>query len=364
MTLEYLILLITVLYVVQILIFQAVLNRSGTPSSSDHPGLVSVVVAARNEEATIARCLQSLIDQDYPSDRYEIIVVNDQSNDGTVQICSRFREQYPHVKLEHAPESTVLRGKTNALAHGIDAATGDVIFVTDADCVVPSTWISGTLDYYSSEVGIVGGMTLQNATGWFGGMQSLDWAFLLGIASATTTMGLPLSSIGNNLSFRKKAYNQVGGYRNLPFSVTEDFLLFQSIAKTKSWKYLYPITPRTLVMSEPCKSVGELIRQKRRWGKGGLRMTAYGFLVMTVGFGLHAVIAAGLMLGSIAAAGTALMAKIVSDYLFLRTVLASCGAAEHIKHFYKFEVYYICYTILLPFMVLFGGRVRWKGRTY
>ena len=161
-----------------------------------------------------------------------------------------------------------MRGKTNALDQGIEKAKGEVILITDADCTVPPTWVEWTAKRYGSEVGIVGGLTLQRANNSFEGMQSLDWAFLLGLAAATMSLRIPLSTIGNNLSFRKSAYLGVGGYRTIPFSVTEDFMLFQAVVQTRKWEYICPIDPRVLVVSRPCTDWRELLRQKHRWGKG------------------------------------------------------------------------------------------------
>ena len=213
-------------------------------------------------------------------------------------------------------------------------------------------------------MGIVGGITLQKAGNWFEGMQSLDWAFLLGLAASTVSLRNPLSTIGNNLSFRKAAYEDVGGYRNIPFSVTEDFMLFQSIVKTRKWDYLCPIDPNVLVVSQPCSSWKELIRQKHRWGKGGLDMRLSGFSIMAIGFCLDALLLFSLLLGNPALAVGAVLFKMVGDYSFLHTVLKKLGRLDQLKYFAAFQVYFFLYVLSLPFVVFFGGPVIWKGREY
>jgi cellulose synthase/poly-beta-1,6-N-acetylglucosamine synthase-like glycosyltransferase len=325
---------------------------------------VSIIIAARNEEANISDCLESVANQSYPISLYEIIVINDGSTDGTETICSEFIKQYPNIKLIQVVDNAIVRGKANALAQGIEAAHGEIILITDADCMVQKTWVEQTANRYSSTVGLIGGFTLQTATTPFEGMQSLDWTFILGMAAATAGLGYPLGSIGNNLSFRKSAYDQVGGYRKLKFSVTEDYTVVQAIIGLKKWKYLYPIDLRHLVESKACPNFQYLIRQKHRWGKGGLDMKPAGLTIMVVGYLMH--ISPWIMLfeGGVIQAAGALMIKLIADYTFLYKILNRIDRKEDLRWFAWFEIYFMIYVLLLPFLVFFGGKVKWKGREF
>jgi cellulose synthase/poly-beta-1,6-N-acetylglucosamine synthase-like glycosyltransferase len=229
---------------------------------------------------------------------------------------------------------------------------------------VPPTWIEATAQRYTNDVGLVGGFTLQQAATPFEGMQSLDWAYILGMAASTASLGQPLGSIGNNLSFRKSAYEEVGGYRKLKFSVTEDYTIVQAIVKTKHWKYRYPIDEHNLVMSLPCPDWPTLIRQKHRWGKGGLDMKIEGFIIMVMSVLMQTAPLVMLYWGGVVIATTALMLKFIADYTFLYQTLKRLNRTEELKWFYWFELYYLGEVILLPFLVFFGGKVKWKGRTF
>ena len=94
-----------------------------------------------------------------------------------------------NIKIIQAKDDAVIYGKANALAQGIEAAKGEIILITDADCTVPRTWVEQTANRYDSDVGLIGGFTLQKATTPFEGMQSLDWTFILGMAAATAGLG-------------------------------------------------------------------------------------------------------------------------------------------------------------------------------
>ena len=365
MTFEILLSLVTLLYLGQIGIFLAGIRKSSDVRSNTTRPFVSVIIAARNEEGNIKACLDSLDIQTYPKRSYEVIVVDDQSHDKTASICLEYAAGNPNIRVVSSSPETRLRGKTNALASGIKLAKGEIIMITDADCKVPPAWIEGTVKRYTPKVGIVGGMTLQRAWKAFEGMQSLDWAYLLGIASAAVGWKNPLSTIGNNLSFRRQAYSDVGGYENIPFSVTEDYSLFQAIVRTGRWDYLYPIDPALLVVSKPCETWGELIRQKHRWGKGGLDMKVSGFAIMSLGFLTHVLVLAGpILFGSILFALTALLLKLIGDYTFLYTVLKRLNKTSELRYFHAFQLYYLLYVIALPFIVVLGRKVTWKGRQY
>jgi O-antigen biosynthesis protein len=93
---------------------------------------VSVVVAARNAEATIGDCVASLLRLDYPAERREVVVVDNSSTDDTRAIVSRFP-----VRLVHESR----RGRSHARNAGIEAAHGEVVAFTDADCVVATSWL-------------------------------------------------------------------------------------------------------------------------------------------------------------------------------------------------------------------------------
>lgn len=361
---EILFLVVTTLYLGQIISFLVGLKKIKDDASNSEQPFVSVVIAARDEEENIGDCLESVLNQTYPPTNFEVIVANDRSTDGTQRVCDRYAEKYPQLTSFETTEDPQLRGKPNALAQAIDRARGTIIMITDADCVVPNTWIEATVKRYGSDVGIMGGMTLQFASRHFEGMQSLDWAYLLGIAAATAALRNPLSTIGNNLSFRKEAYLEVGGYRKIPFSITEDYALFQAIIRTGRWDYRYPLDEKLLVMSKPCPTFRDLIRQKKRWGTGGLDMKLSGFLIMAMGFAMHSFILFSVLLSGFLWSALAALVKGVADYVFLYQVLKRVKRIDLLRYFYSFQLYYWLYVIVLPFIVFFGGRVMWKGRTY
>ncbi len=359
-----LILIISIAYLLQLAIFLVGLSRNPDGKSRHEYPYVSVVIAARNEEKSLPFCLESVCEQTYPSDKYEVIVVDDGSTDNSKLICEKIALNHLNIKMISSRPDASLYGKANALACGIEESRGEIILITDADCIVQKTWIESTLARYDENIGLIGGFTLQTATGPFSGMQSLDWAFILGVAASTAGLHNPLGSIGNNLSFRRAAYDQIGGYRKLKFSVTEDYTIVQAIVGSKKWRYLYPLDPSHLVESKPCPDFITLLRQKHRWGKGGLDMKPAGFVIMIIGFSMSILPFLLLFSGGLLYSALMLTVKSAADYIFLNKVLSRLDKKDELRWFNWFELYFIIYVVLLPFVVFFGGKVSWKGRKF
>lgn len=325
---------------------------------------ISVVVAARNEEENILRCLESLDKLEYPSEKIEIIIVNDHSSDRTNSIISEFiagKEKFKCI----IPTCSVgnLKGKSNALANAFALAEGEILLTTDADCEVSPAWAKTIASYYKDDVAIVCGFTAQKDYDAFAGMQSADFIFLLTVAAGAMNLGKPLSCIGNNMSIRKKVYEEVGGYESIPFSVTEDFSLLMAVHDLGKYGIIYPLDAGALVVSQPCENIKSLFWQKKRWGVGGMKSGITGYIVMLWGYLSNLALLLTPFFFSTVSLYLCLF-KITVDYFFISPVYRTLKLKIHITHFIAFEIYYIVYVLLLPFAVLPNRRIKWKGREF
>jgi cellulose synthase/poly-beta-1,6-N-acetylglucosamine synthase-like glycosyltransferase len=224
-------------------------------------------------------------------------------------------------------------------------------------------WAKTIASYYVGKVGVVNGFTSQTVKDSFSGMQAIDFIYLLFIAAGTINLGKPVSCIGNNMSFRKKAYEESGGFENLPFSVTEDFLLLNSIHKLNKYEVVYPLHKDSLVISKPALSFRELFNQKKRWAVGGISTPPIGIGLMTWSFSSNFFILLTPFFFS-AAWSYLLLFKIAIDFFVLLPVHQRLGLQKNLKYFLLFEIYYIVYVLVLPFAILFNKKVKWKDRVY
>ncbi|MDR3666766.1 MAG: glycosyltransferase family 2 protein, partial [Ignavibacteriaceae bacterium] len=182
-------------------------------------------------------------------------------------------------------------------------------------------------------------------------------------AAGCINMEYPVSCIGNNMSFRKKAYLETGGYENYPFSITEDFMLLHKISGLKKYKIIYPLLKESIIHSKACTGLKELLNQKKRWAKGGIIAPKFGFLIMGVAFVSNLLILLTPLFFTTVWLYLAVF-KIIIDLLFLYPVHTVLGIKNQLKYFLVYQVYFILYTTLLPLLLLFNGKITWKGRTY
>ena len=361
---ESIFLIVVSIFFLQIIVFTIGANKKFVRLKEDELPSVSVIVAARDEEENILRCMQSLDKCIYDEDKLEIILVNDHSSDSTGEIIKEFIKDKPKFKtiIPGAGQGS-LSGKANAIHNGILIANGEVIISTDADCSVSPLWAKTIASYFTEGVSFVGGYTSQTDEKVFYGMQSIDFIYLLTVAGGAMNFGKPLSCIGNNMAYRKDVYWEVGGYEKIPFTVTEDFQLLMAIHEVKEYKTIYPIEADALVVSIPCKNYKELYRQKKRWGVGGLESDLTGFMVMAVGYLANL----GILLLPLFFTTVSLylaLFKIFTDFYFIYPVHRKLNISFKLRDFIAFEIYFTIYVLLLPFMVLLNRKVKWKGRVF
>lgn len=326
---------------------------------------VSIIVAARNEEKNILECIESLDKLEFPENKLEIILVDDNSTDKTGEIIDKFIADKPKFKkIISTKKKGELKGKTLAIANAIEFTTNEIILTTDADCVVSKTWAKRIASYYIDDsVVMVNGMTNQFEVNNFSAMQSVDFIYLLTTASGTMNIGKPMSCIGNNMSYRKSVYKEIGGYESLKFSVTEDFNLLFAIDNLKKYKILYPVDKEALVTSKACNSFKELYHQKKRWAVGGLESRLYGLVIIGAGFLTHIMIILSPFFFSKAIIPL-LVFKLLTDYFFLAPVYKKLDLKLKTIHFLLFELYFILYMVIASITLVFTRKVIWKEREY
>jgi cellulose synthase/poly-beta-1,6-N-acetylglucosamine synthase-like glycosyltransferase len=368
-TLEIIVLASSALYVLGLMAFLPGLFR-GLRRKKEFPfpvlPPVTVLICARNEEHNLDYCLSSLAKIDYPPELLEILIVDDRSSDSTPQMLTAWKNLLPHLKIITIYESdeTQFQGKINALIHGIDAAVGEFIVITDADCSVKPDWVREHLRWYETDTGMVSSITVLDSMKPFDGAQSLEMVQLLGLSMSAINSGIPVSIIGNNLSIRKSAYEEIGGYRNIPFSVTEDVALFQKMWDAHKWKVRFKANEDLLVKSQAPKTFNIWWRQKHRWVIGGKEIGLEGRLILVLGFiGAFVFITSLSTLGQHPYAFAALGIKFLADLVIIFPVLRGLKQMKLLIFFAYYQLYLFCFLLCVPVLYL-QKDVRWKGRIY
>jgi len=327
---------------------------------------VAVIVAAKNEENNIAVCINSLKNLSYDKNNLEIYLVNDKSTDRTKEIMLRETEGHSYFKVidSSAENSNNLKGKANALDTAINLTNAEIIIGTDADCVVKPDWVQETIKYYDAKTSMVCGLTCINyEESLFFKAQAIDWIYLQTLASASSGINMTLSCIGNNLSFRKKTYEELGGYSSVKFSVTEDLALMQEMhAKGKVIKY--PVNYDSVVQTEPCKNLNELFKQKRRWFRGGLKINFLGLIIGLELYPVNLLLISGWYFLDWKVYLLFIIIKIISELILISKTINIYKLNELYKYFIAFQLFFAFYGITLPLTFLFNTKISWKERKF
>ncbi len=326
------------------------------------------MVAARNEAANILRCLQALEALNYPKAHLQILIGNDHSTDTTAQIIQGFIVNKPHFQLINIEQNLgKAKGKANVLAHLAQAAQGEYWLVTDADIAVPTHWVQAMLAALQSKVkgkpvGIVTGFTLVRGKRLFDKLQSIDWAYSLGLIKVWSNWGIPVTAMGNNMGICPVAYRKTGGYEQIPFSITEDFALFRAVV-AQDYAFKNMIHPDVTALSEPVPTVKAWLHQRKRWMSGALQ--APWFLALF--FGLHSsfwLLLLGLSWFSPLWAVGLATAKLLLQSGFIAVTLQRAKHIHLVVYLALFEVYHVTFTWLMTVFYLLPVKVWWKGRKY
>ncbi len=237
---------------------------------------VSVIMAARDEEENIGKCLSDLTRQTYPADRYEVVVVDDRSGDRTGEIVRTFGKRHPNVRLvrvDRCPPG--VSPKKHAVKCGIEASQGEIILSTDADCAMAPEWIEGMMRMFEPDVGLVVGLTEYDLEGvshpFWQGLQSLDFLSHSFCAAGCIGMGWAVNANANNLAYRRAAFEEVGGFRGVAHLVSgDDDLLVQQINTMTDWNIRYAISKETFVRTKPERTLKGFAHQRMRWASKGM----------------------------------------------------------------------------------------------
>ncbi len=327
---------------------------------------IAVLVAARNEEERLPRCLDALLAQDYPADRIDLFIANDHSTDGTAAVVERYRTQndgsLPTVHAVTVPEPYAhLRGKALAIHAAFEASDHDLLLVTDADCAPPPTWARSLVAYFDDPAtGMVCGHTYVETHGdWLTELQALDWTYLLAICSAFVETGHPITAMGNNMAFRRDAYEAVGGYPALPFSVTEDYMLFRAVYEQTDYRLRYPADPALRNYTLPLNRITDVYQQRRRWARGGTQSQWWVHGVYATTHLAHLLPLVALFIIPIPTVAV-LGLKIGADLAALRATLGPRRGL--LRVFPLWEAYLFFYLATLPTVLLLFPRINWKNR--
>ncbi len=347
------------------------LSRSGVRFLSDQLlSQTAILVPARNEEATIGGLLQDILGQSAGRATDEIVVINDHSDDQTVQVVSAF----PKVRLLHVADYLAGRScvahKKAALTYGIAHTSADLLLCTDADCRWPLT-LKAEMEaaYQAGYQFITAPVLTAEPSNRCEAFQALDMAAYMLLTAAYVARGKPILANGANMAFSRELFTSIEGYKGIDHLPSgDDVLLLQKVLDAGEDRITFLTSSAAVVNTQAMPSWRALWQQRLRWaGKTGAytrpllkRLQIFNFLVAQL-------IVLGLVLGvlwPLIALGSLLAwgVKGAVDYYLLRDVCVHYGRRHWLGAYSFTQLVQPFYLLAIGWATLLGHKSQWKGR--
>jgi poly-beta-1,6-N-acetyl-D-glucosamine synthase len=333
---------------------------------------LSVLIPVRNEARHILNLLQDLEKQNYPLELFEVLVMDDHSDDGTDEIIQEFIPATKlNLRLIRLAEQGGQTGKKAAIKLGIAEAIGELLVFTDGDCRVQPDWLRLFAYTYTSEqaVFISGPVAFHHTHTMLERMQLVEFASLIGVGGASIGLRQPNMCNGANLAYTRHVFEEVGGFAgNEGIASGDDEFLLHKISALYPERIAFLKHEKAIVFTEARKTVRSFIAQRVRWASKwrsyqrlGVQLVALS--VFAVNLLLFLAIPAWL-LGwlSFWTFAAAYAAKFVIDFSFLNRILAFQRQKNYLIYMLPLQLVYIPYVLYTAILGL-TGRYQWKGRT-
>ena len=328
----------------------------------DYPS-VDILIAARNEEDNLTACLEAITNLDYPERKINIWVGDDNSSDRTWDIMQEFQSKFTNINgIQITEQITNGNGKANVLTQLAQKSQGEWIFITDADIIVPKQWIKSMLSGGgAAKADLITGTSLVEGRSWLAKIQRLDWLYATSMLKLISDLGVPVSTMGNNMAIKSTAYKQVGGFEGLPFSVTEDLELFKAVQKEHITVNLW--SEGVLNKSAPQSSIIDLLIQRKRWMRGAFELPYQLLAILVIQAGYFFAIIVLLLINPMV--GLMLwVGKWLVKFIF--QIVTSKKLQENISIFDSFvaEIYSMVFSMVSLVHYFWPSKIHWKGREY
>lgn len=362
---------LTALYIVIVILFIVGWRKLlyFKPAVGPFTTRVSVLVAARNEAACIAKTIEDLVAQGYDKNLTEIIIIDDHSTDSTAAIVASYADR--GVKLIKLNEDQALNSyKKKAIQTAIGQATGDLIVTTDADCRVGPNWLSTVVSFYEKHdyKMISSPVVYFEEKNFFERVQTLEFLYLIGLGASTIGNKNPSTCNGANLCYERKAFYEVGGFKGIDdLASGDDELLLHKIAAHYDNKVGFLKNNEAIVYTQAKPNLKEFIQQRKRWAS---KTTRYkNKMVIVLGlcvwlFNLSILVNAGIGLFHVdflKLALAQLLTKILIEFLFLYDVTKFAKRKELLFLLPVLNLMHIVYFIYIG-IAGNTGKYNWKGR--
>ncbi len=334
----------------------------------------SIIIPFRNEANNLPKLLKSLFALNYSNNLFEVILVNDASEDNSVEIINTHIEtQNKQIELRVIENvRTCNSPKKDVIALALEQAKHEWIITTDADCILPKFWLDSfdAFIQFKNPMCIVAPITYINEHTFLNRFQTLDLFSLQGTTIGSFGIDLPFLCNGANFGYRKSVFLEVGGFKgNTAIASGDDIFLLEKIVKKHPKSVHYLKCDNAVVYTNAQANWHQLISQRIRWAaKTSSYNNWFGKLTGLVVLGMNVLI---LLLPFLSFFGFfnikiwayIFIIKLNVDFILLYKTSTFFNQRQAFISFLSSFVIYPIFSVYVAFLSLFKG-YQWKGRQF
>lgn len=369
-----LIILISLAYIFLILFLVYGFSKTEDLFGKIHPlkTRFSVIIPFRNEAENLLPLFSSLSSLNYPAELFEIILVNDASEDTSEELCNKFIDENPQLEIILLQNKrTSGSPKKDAITTAINKAKYEFILTTDADCTVPQAWLqefNSAIHEYHAKM-IAGPVKISSANTLLSYFQEIDFFSLQGATIGGFGVDMPFMCNGANFCYEKKAFHAVNGFEgNDKIGSGDDIFLLEKFIKT-GLKTAF-LKRRSAIVSTPAQANWRsFFAQRIRWAA---KTSAYdnvfgkfiGLLVLAMN--LMLVLSAVVVVMDKISPSLLLfpfLLKFNIDFILIYNCARFFEREKVLKNYFWCSLIYPILSSYIAILSLFSGYT-WKGRHF
>ncbi|WP_051201319.1 glycosyltransferase [Christiangramia portivictoriae] len=335
----------------------------------------SIIIPFRNEQFHLPALFDSLEHLKYPRNKFEILMINDSSEDESEKLVQEFGEMHPELSIDLLQNQRAsISAKKDAIKVGIEHSRFEYIVTTDADCKVPEFWLQGFDTYIKTDNSdlIAAPVILDEVHPEAPLYRKFDLIDLMSLQATTIGafgLGRPFICNAANLCFNKNSFQEIGGYKQSSnYAGGDDVFLLQQF-KENERKIDFIRSTSMIVTTAAQKDLGSFIQQRLRWAakSAGYKNHFARFVALTV-FLMNAAIIIGLVLclfnpSYLQWLMIAFLVKFNLDFMLIYQAAVFFNRKASMRSYAWSSIAYPFFASGIALTSLFVG-FKWKGRDY